>query len=50
LVTKHKIDFYVSNDSKTMSMADDKGLTAVEVGNSLLNKQFDEVAKTLAEV
>lgn len=48
LVTKQKIEFYISNDSKTMSMADDKGVTAVEIGNSLLNKQFEEVAKNLA--
>ena len=47
LVTKHKIDFYISNDSKTMSISEDKGQTAVEVGNSLLNKQFEEVTKSL---
>ncbi len=50
LVTKQKIDFYISNDSKTMAAADDKGITAYEVGSSLLNKQFDEVAKSLAEL
>ena len=48
LVTKHKIDYYISNDSKTMSISEDKGQTAVEVGNSLLNKQFEEVAKSIA--
>jgi len=47
LVTKHKIDFYISNDSKTMAIAEDKGQTAVEAGNSLLNKQFEEIAKSL---
>lgn len=50
LVTKQKIDFYISNDSKTMAQADDKGVTAVEIGNSLLNKQFEEVASSLAEI
>lgn len=47
LATKQKIDFYVSNDSKTIALSEDKGQTAIETGSGLLNKQFEELADAI---
>lgn len=49
MATKKKVDFYVSNDSKTIALSEDQGKTAVEMGNSLLNKQFAEIATAINE-
>jgi len=50
MACKKKVDYYVSNESKTMAMAEDQGVTAIELGNTILNKQFREVAASLYKV
>ena len=44
---KKKIDYYISNESKTIITAENQGKTAVEMNNSVLNKQFREIAETI---
>lgn len=47
MACKKKIDHYISNDSKTVSLSEDQGITAVEINNSMLNKQFQEIADSI---
>lgn len=49
LATKHKVDYYISNESKIMAASEDKGEIAIELGSSLLNRQFDELALGLSK-
>jgi pilus assembly protein CpaE len=44
---KKKIAHYISNDSKTVITAENQGKTAVEIGNSAVNKQFLEIANAI---
>lgn len=50
MACKKKIDHYISNDSKTISVSEDQGTTAVEVGNSMLNRQFKEIAEAIEKL
>lgn len=47
---KKKIDFYISNESKTVINAENQGKTAVELSNSVLNKQFREIAESIFQM
>ena len=46
-VCDKSIDFYLTNDIKTIVAAENQGITVPEVGNSLLGKQFFELAKEI---
>ena len=50
MACKKKIDHYISNDSKTISISEDQGVTAVEIGNSVLNRQFKEIAEAISNL
>lgn len=50
MACKKKISHYISNDSKTVSVSEDQGVTAVEMGNSVLNKQFKEIAEAVSNL
>lgn len=41
------IDFYLANDIKTVTAAENEGKTLMEVGGSLLERQIKELAKSL---
>lgn len=47
---KKKIDYYISNESKTIITAENQGKTAVEMGNSVLNKQIKEIAESIFQM
>ena len=47
---KKKIDFYISNESKTIISAENQGKTAIEMNNSVLNKQFREIAESIFQM
>ena len=47
---KKKIDFYLSNESKTIINAENQGKTAIEMNNSILNKQFREIAESITQL
>ncbi len=49
-VCKKKISHYITNDSKTITMAENQGKTAIEIGNSVLNRQFLEIASSISEM
>jgi pilus assembly protein CpaE len=46
---KKKVDFYVSNETKTIITAENQGKSAIEMGNSALNKQFKEIAENITQ-
>ena len=50
IACKKKVNFYISNDSKTIINSENQGKTAIEVGNSVLNRQFLEIANFLKTV
>lgn len=47
---KKKVDYYISNESKTVITAENQGKTAVEMGNSVLNKQYREIAESIFQM
>jgi pilus assembly protein CpaE len=47
---KKKIDYYISNESKTIITAENQGKTAVEMSNSVLNKQIREIAESIFQM
>jgi pilus assembly protein CpaE len=47
---KKKVDFFISNESKTIINAENHGKTAIEMGNSVLNKQFKEIAGSIFHI
>ena len=47
---KKKVDYYISNESKAVITAENQGKTVVEIGNSVLNKQFREIAETIFQM
>lgn len=49
-VCRRKINYFIGNDIKAIVSAENEGKTIPEVGNSLLAKQFNELAGTLIGV
>ncbi len=47
MACKKKVNYYISNDSKTITSAENQGRAAIEAGSSILNRQFMEIAKGL---
>ncbi len=47
---KKKIDYYISNESKAIITAENQGKTAIEMNNSVLNKQFREIAESIFQM
>lgn len=50
LACKKKVNYYISNDSKTITVAENQGKTAIEAGSSILNRQFMEIAKGMTSL
>lgn len=47
-VTSHPINFYISNDIKTVVKAENKGSTIIELGRSSLANQIEQLADSIA--
>lgn len=47
-VTSHPINFYISNDIKTVVKAENKGSTIIELGRSSLATQIEQLADSIA--
>lgn len=47
-VTSHPINFYISNDIKTVVKAENKGNTIIELGRSSLANQIEQLADSIA--
>lgn len=47
---KKKIDFYISNESKTVIMAENQGKSALELNNSVFNKQIKEISSSIFQM
>ncbi len=47
-VTSHPINFYISNDIKTVVKAENRGSTIIELGKSSLANQIEQLADSIA--
>jgi pilus assembly protein CpaE len=47
MACKKKVNYYISNDSKTITSAENQGKAAVEISSSILTRQFMEIANGL---
>ncbi len=47
-VTSHPINFYISNDIKTVVKAENKGSTIIELGRSSLANQLEQMAESIS--
>jgi len=45
-----KISHFIANDTKTIANSENQGKPAVEISNSILNKQFDDFATALTRI
>lgn len=49
-VCNRQINFYVANDIKAIAAAENQGKTLIEVGGSVIDRQINEIAKSLVKI